>query len=265
MLKRILFLTALCAFSGASAGTSLTAVTPDDLDAITKEFSANFSHQSVMGASTLGSIFGFEVALLAGQSPSPETDKIVKRSSSSDSLPTLYHAGLLAAVSVPFGFTGELIYTPKMTSQGLDFQETSMALKWTLDESLIVIPFNLAFRGFLSTSTLSFKDTVGAIDGTINNKNTVTGFQILASPKLPIFEPYVGVGYLQAKDTLDFSGSGTIFGGTIPATTTSQDATASSTQFLVGIDVHVLLLSLGAEYSKAFGSDSYTAKLGFAF
>lgn len=265
MAKNWLFAFSFLIFSTASAATSFTSVTPTDLDTIAKEFSSNFSHSSVMGAATLGKIFGLELALVAGQNPSPGLDKMVKASSSSDSLPTLYHAGILLAVSVPLGFTGEVIYTPKISSSGLDFQATSAALKYTMDESLIVLPFNLAFRAFMSSSTLSFTQDTGTIVGTVENKNTVNGFQILVSPSLPMVEPYAGVGYLQGKDTLGFSGTGNLFGGSIPLGTTSQDASVNSTQVLLGVNAHLLLLSLGLEYARAFDSDRYTAKLGFVF
>ncbi len=265
MFKKFIFILSFMSFSVATAATSFTAVTASDLDTITKEFSSNFAHTSVMGAATLGKIFGFELSLLAGQNPSPGLDGIVKKSSSTDSFPNLYHAGVLLAVSVPLGFTGELIYTPKVNSSGVEFQATSAALKYTMDESLVLLPFNLAFRAFMSSSTLTFTQTTPSVTGVVENKNTVDGFQILASPSLPMIEPYIGVGYLQAKDTLNFSGTGNIFGSSFPLGTTSQSTSLNSTQVLAGLNAHLLLISLGIEYARAFDSNRYTAKLGFVF
>src|SRR5690348_12960246 len=104
-----------------AAAPSFTNLSQDDVDKISKEFSANFVHPSVMGASTLGKIFGVEAALVAGQTPSPETDAIVKRSAPGNELPNLYHAGLLLGLSVPLGFTGELVMIPKTTSSSAEF------------------------------------------------------------------------------------------------------------------------------------------------
>ena len=265
MLQKLIFAFSCLIFSAAQAATSFTAVSQGDLDSMTKEFSSNSAHTSVMGAATLGKIFGFELSLVAGQNQSPNTDKVVKASSSTDSLPNLYHAGLLLAVSVPLGFTGEVIYTPKVTSNAVDFQGTSAALKYTFNQSLIVLPFNLALRAFASSSKLNFTQTTPTVTGNVENKNNVNGLQILISPSLPMLEPYAGIGYLQAKDSLSFSGAGNLFGTSIPLGTSSLDSTASTTQFLFGVNAHILLLSLGLEYSKAFDADRYTAKLGFVF
>lgn len=265
MLTKLLFVFSCFIFSAAQAATSFTAVSQSDLDSMMKEFSSNSAHTSVMGAATLGKIFGFELSLVAGQNPSPNTDRVVKASSSSDSLPNLYHAGLLLAVSVPLGFTGELIYTPKVTASGVDFQGSSAALKYTFNQSLIVLPFNLALRAFVSSSKLNFTQTTPTVTGNVENKNNVTGLQILVSPSLPVIEPYAGIGYLQAKDSLSFSGTGNLFGSSIPLGTTSLDSATNTTQVLLGVNAHILLLSLGLEYSRAFDADRYTAKLGFVF
>ncbi len=265
MFQKLIFALSCFMYFGAQAATSFSAVSQSDMETMSKEFSSNTAHTSVMGAATLGKIFGLELALVGGQNPSPNTDKIVKSSSSSDSLPNLYHGGVLLAVSIPLGFTGEFIYTPKIGSNGVDFQGSSAALKYTLDESLIVIPFNLAFRAFASSSKLNFTQTTPLVTGNVENKNTVTGLQILVSPSLPIVEPYLGVGYLQAKDTLNYSGTGNFFGTSFPTGTSSLDANLNTTQILAGVNVHLLLLSLGLEYSKAFEADRYTAKLGFVF
>ena len=263
MFRVLIFSISFMALS-AFADQSFKAVSSSDLDTLTKEFSSNFSHPSVMGAATLGKIFGLELALVAGQNPSPGLDKIVKASDPTQSLPNLYHAGLLLAVSVPLGFTGEVVYTPKVGSNGLELKGQSMALKYTLNESLIVIPFNLAFRYFISNYTVSFPQATATATGTVENKNNVSGLQILVSPSLPMVEPYAGIGFLQAKDTLSFNGTGTIFGVSYPGSS-SQDATASTTQFLLGVNAHLLLFSLGLEYASAFDSSRYTAKLGFVF
>lgn len=265
MLQKLIFSISCLIFISAQAATSFSAVSQSDLETMSKEFSSNSAHPSVMGAATLGKIFGFELALIAGQNPSPNTDKIVKSSSSSDSLPNLYHGGILLAASIPLGLTGEFIYTPKVGANGVDFQGSSAALKYTLSQSLIVIPFNLAFRAFASSTKVNFTQTTPTVTGNVENKNTINGIQMLVSPSLPIVEPYLGVGYLQAKDTLNYSGTGNFFGNAVPVGTSSLDASLSTTQVFAGVNVHLLLLSLGLEYSKAFDADRYTAKLGLVF
>lgn len=244
---------------------SFTSLTQDDYDKITKEFSSNFVHNSVSGASSLGSVFGIETSLVAGQTGSPNIDAIVKRSGSSSGLSSLYSGGLLLAVSVPLGFTGEVVYFPKSTVSDASFQTTSLALKWTASESLLVLPINLAFRGLYTNSEFSFNQTLSGANATVTNKNTVSGLQILVSPKLPFVEPYVGIGMLSASNSLSVAGTtGTIFDTTL-TTSQSSDNKASSTQLIAGVNAKLLLFSLGAEYSKAFDASRLGVKFGFAF
>lgn len=261
MLSLTIFMTASLALADGPAFTNLSSA---DFDNVSKEFSANFVHSSVLGAASMGSIFGFELALVAGTTATPEIDKIVQRSSPGDSLDKLYHGGFLVALSVPFGITGELVTIPKTSSQDASFQLMSLGVKLTLNEQLLaVIPFNLALRGIYTNSSFDFKQSSGGVDGTVENKNTVTGLQILASPKLPLVEPYAGIGFLKAKNSLSVTGTGTVFDTTVTSGQ-SADSEPSTTQLILGVNVK-LLVSLGLEYSKAFDTSRYTAKLGFGF
>lgn len=249
-----------------AATPAFSSLTQSDFDNITKEMAGNFSHHSLLGASSLGAIFGFEFGLILGQEKSPDTDAVVKRSSPGSELPNLYHTGLLAAVSVPFGITGELVMVPKTNMSDTEFQYTSLAVKWTMNQDVLkIIPFNLALRGTYSTSNFSFKQSIAGFNATVEDKNTVTGLQILASPSLPLFEPYVGIGTLNANNTLSVSGTtGTIFDSAF-SNAQSADSSANSIQYILGADVRLLFIVLGAEYSNAFGASTYTAKLSTRF
>ena len=248
------------------AELGFTNLTQTDFDKISKELSSNFTHNSVLGASSLGKIFGLELAVVGGYTLSPEIDTIVKRSAPGSDLPKLYNAGFIAAVSVPFGITAEAVLTPKVTAADASYQATSLAVKLSMNDELIpIIPFNLALRGIYSTNEFSFKQTISAVEATVKDANNITGLQILLSPKLPIVEPYAGIGFLNAKNTLSVSGTtGTIFDSSFN-TTQSADSTLSSTQLLLGVDVRFLMLTAGVEYSKAFDASKYTAKFGFSF
>jgi hypothetical protein len=254
----------LLSFSvSAQAGIGFTNLTSSDFDKISKEFSGNFSHTSVTGAGTLGTLFGFEVGLVGGLTSSPEIDSIVSRSLPGESLANLYHGGVLGALSIPFGLTGEILLIPTMKASDASFQMTSLALKWTMSESVLILPVNVAVRGFLSSSDFEFKQSSGGIDGTVKNKNSVTGLQLLVSPNLPFVEPYAGVGFLSGKNSLSLSGTGTIFDTSL-TTGQSADSTNSSTQLLLGVNLR-LLVSVGLEYARSFDTSRYTGKVGFSF
>lgn len=242
---------------------SFTNLTQTDFENISKEMAGNFTHHSVQGAAPLGHIFGFELGLIGGQEGSPKIDDIVKRSGGSG-LSNLYHAGLLGVVSVPFGITGEVVVMPKLSSNNADLQMTSLALKLSLNSSLLtVLPFNLALRGIASSAKFSFQQDNGGTNIKVENETKVSGLQILASPSLPVVEPYAGVGFLSGKNTLSATG-GTIFDPSFTASQSSEN-TVNSTQVILGVTANLLAFHVGAEYSSAFGANSITGKLAFGF
>jgi hypothetical protein len=252
--------------SAYAASPAFSSLSQSDFDNITKEFSSNFSHSTVMGPAALGHLWGFELAVIGGTNPSPNTNTIVQNSTGgSGDLPSLYHGGLAAGLSIPLGITIEFEILPNTSYQGLTAHFQSTALKLTLSDTLLSgLPFNLAIRGFYSTSQFSFYQNVNGINGTITNDNSIFGVQLLASPKLLVFEPYLGVGYLSAKDTLGVTGTGTIFNSSY---TNNQSGTSSpnSVQALAGLNIKLLFLSTGVEYARTFDSNRYSVKVGIEF
>lgn len=255
----------------ANAAPAFVNLSQQDFDNISKEVSANSALHNVGGAGGLGSIFGFEFGLIGGVTSAKEIEKLVKEASPSTELSAIPHVGLVAAVTVPFGITIEAQLVPEFEAEGAKYNSFAGALKWSLDEFVPVIPFHLSARGFYGTSELSFAQTInnastGNVPTNVNVKyaGDVMGLQLLAGPKLPIFEPYVGVGYVSAESDLGVTGSAT---ATFFDFTSAQSATSepSSSQLVAGFNVKLLLLSLGAEYARAFGTDSYTGKLALSF
>lgn len=250
--------------SGAMAGPSFTNITDSDFEKIAKEMSANFTHSSLMGASKLGTLFGFQVGIIGAQTSSSDTNTIVKRNAGAE-LPNLYNAGLLAAVGLPFGISGEAVIIPTTSASGASISSTSFGLKMNFNEFIPVLPVNLALRGIYSSAKFSFSQTISSANATVENKTNVSGLQLLVSPMLPFVEPYVGVGVLNGSNDLSVSGTASsIFD---PSYTSSQSASksVSSIQYLAGIEVNLLLLKLGAEYSQSFGTNRIGAKLSFGF
>ena len=262
-------LSSVFGLNSAFAGSlQFTNISQDDFVGIAREFSANSTLHTVMPPSSLGSIFGFEVGVLAGATQSPTIEALVKEVDASSEVGLLPHAGLLGAVSVPFGFTAEVAFVPTIKTEGASMNQFAAALKWNLSDGILaMLPINLAVRGFISKTDLSFTQNVnnpplGNVPVTVDYEGQVLGGQLLVSPKLiPIIEPYIGVGYLSAKGDMNITGSSsaTFFSGT-----SSQSASAkpTSSQLLIGANVTLIALVLGLEYSRAFETDSVTAKVG---
>ena len=247
----------------------LPTLTDDDFNDLAKEFSALTSWRSVTPPSSMGSIFGFEFGLVAGITRTPAVDRLVKQASATSSVPSLPFGSLLGAITIPMtGLTVEVLYIPKVSGGSADFQSMGGALKWGLSDALFpVSPVRVAARGFVTKTDLTYVQPFSqggfTVDGTVKFSNQVTGVQVLASPALlPVIEPYVGLGYLMSKSEGSISGTtSTLF----PGGSQSYSKSPTSTQFLLGLEVRLLILAFGLEWSKAYGTDSYSGKFTFKF
>lgn len=245
------------------ADPSFDNIDENDMSEITKGMGANFIHNSIMGASPMGKLFGFQVGLTAAHTATPKLDDIAKENGGE--LPALYNAGLMGAIGVPFGISVEAVLIPETSVGDLDVQSTSLGVKWNINEVIPVLPVNVAVRGFYSAAELSFKQTVASQDATINNETTVTGIQLLVSPMLPVIEPYAGIGYVKAENDLGVTGApGSIFD---PSYTTAQSASKeeSDVQFFVGAEASLAIVKIGAEFSRAFDANRIGLKFSLGF
>lgn len=246
----------------AQAEPTFTNITSQDFEDISKEMSANFTHNSMLGAAKMGSLLGVQVGLVGASTSTPKTNDIVKRNADAE-LPNMYNAGLLVAVGIPFGIAFEGVLLPETKASGASISVTSLAVKYNMNDLIPILPLNLALRGFYSSAKFKFDQTVSSVTSSVENKTSVSGLQILLSPMTPLIDPYVGIGLLSASNTLETSGT-SIFD---PSYTTSQSESKSisGTQFLAGVDLNLLLFKLGAEYSQAFGTSRYGLKLAVGF
>jgi hypothetical protein len=255
------------------ATPALPQLTEADFTSVIRDLTANTSMHSVTAPSGLGSIWGFEIGVVGGATSSPNLNRLVSQQSPGTEFKYLPHAGVLGAVTVPFGITVEATFVPKVTASGVDYTSYAAALKWNASEVFPdVLPLNVGIRGFVAGSEISFSQVINNnstggqdVNGSVKYAGQVTGLQLLASPKyIPVIEPYLGVGYLMGKGKIDVNAVG---GTTLFQFTQAQSAESNpnSSQLLVGIDLRALILGFGLEYSRAFDTDSYTAKLSLKF
>ena len=238
-------------------------ISQEDLENIMDEVSANFHHTSVSGANTLGSIFGFELGLIGGITKTPKIDALVKEQDPDESAEQVPHGTLLGVLTVPLGITAELGIVPEVGSGDFKFSRQSLGVKWTITEVLLTdLPVSLAIKGHYTKAELEFEQPVNGQDTKVKVEDSVTGFLFLVSKNFAIVEPYAGIGYLMSDGDIDVSGTSTIFNFT-----TSQQASAknSTTQFLVGAELKLLVFKMGAEYSRQFDTDRYSLKLAVYF
>jgi hypothetical protein len=264
-LQRLFIAAALLVFGSkfAFAATSFDNLSQADVDAIAKEWSSNSMLHTVMPPSSMGDVFGFQVGLVAGITKTPEIERLVKENAPTAEANPAPHAGILAAVSVPFGISGELVVLPEFKTQDVSYKQMSAAIKWTITDVVETpIPINIAARAFVSNSDFTFRQTVTGTTLDVEYDGRVSGLQFLVSPKLvPVFEPYAGIGLLRAQGDLKASGTG-IFD---IASSTQMSSKPSTTQLILGIEAKLLIMRLGLEYSTAFDTSNLTAKLAFGF
>jgi hypothetical protein len=261
----ILVLLTLSVPSAFADSIGFSNVTESDLKAVIQEFSSNFTHSTVTGANTLGSIFGFEVGLIAGVTPTPKLEDIVKKNDPNAKVSRVYDAGLMGQISVPFGITVEALMVPKMGSSDFKFQNFGLGVKWTITEDLIPLPLSIALRAHYTNTKVETEQTIVAPNkSTIEFTDSMFGANISVSKDLLFVEPYVGMGYVTADGKINVSGGGTIF-DTAYTTNTSAKAKRTSGQFFAGAEFKLLLIKLGAEYSRQFDTNRYLAKLSVFF
>lgn len=247
-----------------AAGPSLDNLNEDDVKKISKEFSANFVHTIVAPASSYGKLFGFEVGLAAGQTDSPNINRVSKTIDSSANIAEIYHLGLIGGVSVPFGITGEISILPEIKASGMTASNTSAALKWTFSE-LLGWPLDLALRVHTGSSKFTYSDVVDTnVNTNMSWENSSTGYNLEVSKSFIIVEPYVGFGYVSTETDIKASAATTV---NIFTFTSSQSYTSknSGTHLYGGLNLNLLFFKLGAEYSKIMGVSRMSGKLSFYF
>lgn len=241
-------------------------ITSTDLDNISKEFSANFAHRPLTPASSLGAIFGFEVGIVASVTDAPKIGEITKRENptESDPLDKLLNAGLMGAVSIPYGITFEAVLLPEQELGDLTISNYSLGAKWTFSSLLPIPVVDLAIRGHYGVTDISYNDTVDAVATEISLDNSTMGFTLLASANLMMIEPYAGVGFVSRDTTLKASGTAQIFDSAF-STASEQSVDGSSFQYFAGVELDLLFIHIAAQYENVFDTSIVSGKLSFAF
>lgn len=256
-----LTVSALIGFSAHAAGPSFQNLSDDDFKKVVQDLSADFTHTSVSGASPLGDIWGFEVGVVGGMSKTPELNKFAKEVEPSADLDQVPHGEIIGLLSVPFAITGEVGFIPKIGSDQFKFTSYHLAAKWSPSELFFEWPVALAVKVQYSKVNATFKDTINAIPTTFDYDQSILGGSLIVSKNFAILEPYAGFGYLQADGNMDVKGSPTVFSGG----RMSASSKPTSSMFMVGTEVKLLVVKLGVEYMNAFDTSRFTGKVSFYF
>lgn len=262
-MSRFLLLLGITFFTSTSFAQDLTfqQLDDDDMKKIVNDFSAIFNHSSVSGASSLGTIFGFEVGLMGGITNTKRIDELADESGTNQKADKIPHAALIGAVTVPAGITVEAGFLPKVGNDEWKFQNMSLGVKWTPTDLFLDLPLSLAIKAHLTKTKAEFHQQIQSVDTDFAYDNTITAFTLLASKSFVIVEPYAGFSFLSAKGDMSVTGSNQVF----TTGEMSKSAKTSSTGWMVGAELKLLIFKAGVEYADLFGTSRYTGKLAFYF
>ncbi len=257
----LLLIIGLSGVNVLAAAPNFSNLSSSDFSSVMNDFSALSSYTSVSGASGRGSIFGFEVGVIGSLTSTPNANSVAQKTDPSVSLPSLPSGGLLGAISIPMGISFEVVFLPKVTVSGLSVQKFGAAVQY----KLLDLPLSISVKAHYTSTKFQFNEVLSGVDSTISFDDSIYGVDLMAGKDLIFFEPYVGLGYAAANANLGVSGTvSSIFA---PSFTASQsaNATPSSARVILGVNFKLLLISLGAEYLRTFGTDSLNFKLSAGF
>lgn len=241
-----------------ASGPKFDDISDSDLKKIIEDFSAVVSHTSVSPASSLGRIFGFEIGLIGGVTKTPEVKKISNEIDPGTNLDSLPHGGLLGRLTLPMGFTGEVVLLPSFKSDDIDVKNNSIAGMWTFSD-LYPMPVDAAVKLSITKSDFSFTQNLPVQGTKIEYDSTVTTLSGWVSKKFVLVEPYVGFGLVRAD--AEVSGTNSIF----LSSALSERRKEGGSMFALGANLNLFVFKAGAEVARVFGNQKYTGKISFYF
>lgn len=243
----------------------LSNLTKDDVENVTEEFGANFAHTVVAAPETNGG-WGVEIGVAGGITPSPEFKKVVERSGGDGKdFKNIYHAGAFARVHIPFDLFAELSILPEQEFSDVKIKSQSLSAGWNVG-GFFNWPVDVALgysRGtgevnFSQAQDLSTNPPTPAADVTFETTTSV--YYVGLSKTFFIVTPYIKVGAASIDGDLKATGSILNFGNS-----QSEKVSMSGGYLAGGVNVNLLFLKIGAEYSKVLDVTRTSVKLSFDF
>jgi len=253
----------------ASAGITLTNISQSDYGNIVKDFSADAMFTTVSPASSLGKLWGGEIGVLAGITKTPRIQTIVRSAdSTAKNVDKFPHGDIMAALTIPWGFTLEGVAFPRIKISTVNYESYGGAAKWTFSDLISEdFPIPMAFRAFYTQSRIAYTQpasTGSAVSLNVDFKDSIYGGQFLASYKLLFAEPYMGIGWTKAVGDITVAGSTTIFATSFTSSQTASD-TENAFHYFAGFNLQFGFFVMGAEYERAYATNSVTGKLSARF
>jgi len=241
-----------------AAAPNFQNLTADQVKGVMKDFASSMYPTTVTGASSLGTVFGFQVGVIGGASESPTIDSLV-----SNDVSKMPKGAFIGVVTFPFGLGLEAGLMP-VTVGDFEYGYTHIGGRWTITKLLNIPILELKLKFDTVNADIKFKQEVSGVPVNVTYDNKATAYSLTAGINLLVVEPYVGIGRIESKSSLKATGSATIFDSSIPVGA-NENVKSKDTYTFLGVDVGLLFFKLGAEYAKVYGNSVYTGKLAFGF
>ena len=172
-------------FSNCFAETpTLTNLSSSDLNNVMTDFASNFAPPN-SGAASLGSIFGFELGLIAGVTDSPSINTL-----SNGDLDKMPYLTLFARIDTLYGLGFEFSILP-IDEGGFEYNYTSIGVKWRFSD-MLDLPLNLMVKINFTNADLAWEVTESTHTSKITYEHSSTAISLIASKKLLII-PYLSL------------------------------------------------------------------------
>lgn len=270
MKKLVLPLLALLAVPAFAADIELDNLTQKDVDKVSTEFATNFSHTAVAAPETDG-LWGVEVGVIGGATGSPALKKVVNDAGGSGSdFKTLYHAGLMGRVHIPFDLFAEASVLPEREISDVTVAARTLGVGWNAG-GFFGLPLDLAVGANVSSSNIEFDQTIQnastgnvPVDSKIKLDSKTRVLWVGASKTFLFITPYVKVGTAHQDSKLKVKGSGSIFN---TAFTTGQkaDSDVNGGFFVAGANLQLAFFKIGFEYGQTMNVRRASGKISLDF
>ncbi|MCB9062644.1 MAG: hypothetical protein H6622_14060 [Halobacteriovoraceae bacterium] len=258
-MNRILGILSLILSINIYAGTpTLLNLTESDATKVLNDVNTSFVPTTVSGASSLGTIFGFQIGAVGGLSDAPNIKSLTSSAGGQkfDQLPIL---NALIQLHGPFGLGVDVNILP-IDVGDFKYDYFNLGLKWTFTDVFTAIPFNIKLKLDFASGELQYTETESSLTSKVTLQSDIQQYSLVFSKKLIFIEPYFGLGYVNADSTIKYSGTASIL-----SFATSYNKSDSDLNIFGGIELDLFVMRLGFEYGSVFGNSRLIGKLSFGF
>lgn len=264
MKKSLLALSFVLAIPTAySQSIQITDLTKDDVEDVSVEFGGNFAHTAVAAPETDGA-WGIEVGVVGGKTKSPNFSDVIDASGGDGSdFTSIYHAGAMARVHLPFDIFAEATYLPEQEFDDVKIKSQSFGVGWNAG-GFFSWPVDVAIGFDYGTGDVKFHqdadvpNNVPETDVKLTTKTST--YWIGVSKTFWLITPYAKLGQSNIDGELKADGQILTY-----SATTNEKVNLSGTFLAAGLNFQLFFIKLGAEVSQISDARRFSGKLSFDF